>query len=549
MLNRHSAKYSALASAVTAFTVAAVAAIAPGVALAAPSTTFTYTGGVQAYTVPAGVYLLNVTAVGATGGQANINGSAAGGRGGVVASDVPVTPGQVLSIYVGGNGAGGAYTAGGYNGGGDAAPYNYGSSGGGASDIRTTAGDLASRLLVAGGGGGSGAGYNVSAPGGSAGNPAGQSGGGANSYGCPGAGGTQSAGGTGGCANGNRNGGDGSLGQGGTAGFYFYPPYEAAGGGGGGYYGGGGGGSFAGGGGGSDFVEASAFLTSYSLDSTSTPSVTVQPIVDVIPNPASLTFAGTSTQGTSAPQAVTLTNVDSVSLQIVGESFDYSNGQNGDDYFVSSGTCGGTIAAGATCQLEVRFNPQGTGSSSSGMFINTTDNSGVTDVAYVALGGTATGLPQGPAGTTGTTGAAGSTGSAGSTGPQGPVGTQGAKGSAGTHGSTGNKGATGPRGLAAKYRFGVVFSCHLTARNRRVTCMVFDPGSFGRRLTANLTAVHNDGDSDADVQASGSARGSKAVARIHLWASRQIEAGAYLISVTAHHGRGTYTMRQRVYVR
>ena len=40
------------------------------------------------------------------------------------------------------------------------------------------------------------------------------------------------------------------------------------------------------------------------------PSVTVQPVVDVVPSPASLTFAGTSTQSTSAPQAVTLTNVD-----------------------------------------------------------------------------------------------------------------------------------------------------------------------------------------------------------------------------------------------
>jgi len=224
-----------------AFAATTLAAIAPGAALAAAPTTFSYTDGVQTYTVPAGVSALSVTAVGATGGTSDADGSP-GGQGAVVDSDVPVTPGQTLYVYVGGNGAGGASTAGGFNGGGNASGYDGGASGGGASDIRTTADDPTTRLLVAAGGGGGGSGYDTSAQGGSAGNPNGQDGGGTDGYGCGGSGATQSAGGSGGCSSVGGGGADGSLGQGGQAGLYFYWPYEGAGGGGGGYYGGGGGG-------------------------------------------------------------------------------------------------------------------------------------------------------------------------------------------------------------------------------------------------------------------------------------------------------------------
>jgi hypothetical protein len=580
VINTRSVKLGALAAAIVTFSVTALAAIAPGVALASPSATFSYTGDVQTYIVPAGVNMLDATAVGGTGGTSDVRGFA-GGEGAVVTSDIPVTPGQTLYVYVGGNGAGGAYEAGGFNGGGNGAPYDGGASGGGASDIRTAAGDLTTRLLVAGGGGGGGYGYNVAAQGGSAGDPNGQDGAGDDSYGSAGGGGSQNAGGIGGGSNGNRDGTDGSLGQGGDAGMYFYPPYEAGGAGGGGYYGGGGGGSFAAGGGGSDFVESGATQTSYSLDPTSTPSVTIQPVVQVAPDPAALTFSGTPTQSTSAPQTVTFTNVDSVSLEITGESFDYSNGQNGDDYFVGSGTCGRTIVPGASCQLQVRFNPQGTGASSSGMSIDTADTSGVTSVAYIPLAGTATGLPQGPTGPTGATGAQGATGAigvqgatgaSGSQGATGATGTQGATGAAGAQGATGAAGvqgatgaagvqgatgaagvqgatgATGPRGLAGKYPSGTVFACHLTVNKRRMNCTLFDPGTAGHRVTVTVTSSSRDGGRAQHPVANGSARGSKGIEQIHLTASRKLIAGAYLISVTAHHGRDDYTMRQTVYV-
>ncbi|WP_198172441.1 glycine rich domain-containing protein [Hymenobacter ginkgonis] len=119
------------------------------------ATTFVYTGGVQTYTVPAGMYSLGINASGAQGG-ANYDGTP-GGLGGRVATTLAVTPGETLTLYVGGQGgmgpnpgSGGA----GYNGGGQGSSFNGG--GGGATDVRVGGTTLAERVLVAAGGGGGG---------------------------------------------------------------------------------------------------------------------------------------------------------------------------------------------------------------------------------------------------------------------------------------------------------------------------------------------------------------------------------------------------------
>ena len=109
--------------------------------------TFVYTGGVQNYTVPASVTVINVTVSGGSGG-----GSA--GLGAMYSSTLAVTPGQVLQLYVGGQGGTGAGAAGGFNGGGQAGgSFGNEGAGGGASDIRISPYGLANRLIVAGGGG------------------------------------------------------------------------------------------------------------------------------------------------------------------------------------------------------------------------------------------------------------------------------------------------------------------------------------------------------------------------------------------------------------
>jgi hypothetical protein len=124
--------------------------------------TFTYTGGAQTWTVPAGIHSATFTLYGAEGGTA-VGGTVGGvpvpggpgGPGAQVTSTLAVTPGNVLQVNVGqaGTGNGGATF-----GGGGSAAGSYSGAGGGASDVRSPAGgySLADRLLVAAGGGGGG---------------------------------------------------------------------------------------------------------------------------------------------------------------------------------------------------------------------------------------------------------------------------------------------------------------------------------------------------------------------------------------------------------
>lgn len=216
---------------------------------------FDYTGGSQSWVVPAGVYSIQAEVVGASGGNSN---TSQGGFGGKVTGTVPVTPGQTIYFYVGGEGTtyyGQTGTVpGGWNGGGNgynsSSTYSAGS-GGGSSDIRIGGTGTGNRVLVAGAGGG--AGFNCSGNnqqrGGHGGGTIGADGyycGGFNASYC-GRGGSQTAGG--GNAT-NYSSGSGSLLNGAAS----YTSYQS-GGGGGGYYGGGGG-YYGGGGGGSSYAAA-----------------------------------------------------------------------------------------------------------------------------------------------------------------------------------------------------------------------------------------------------------------------------------------------------
>ncbi len=202
-------------------------------------TGFTYTGAPQSLTVPAGVTLIDVRAFGAQGSPTS--GATQGGLGGEVDATMPVVGGEVLWVYVGGSfTASGGAPGGGFNGGGVA----FGGFGGGASDVRTSFNDVASRLIVAPGGGGAGQAGGAIGGGGAV---TGVSGSGA----APGAGASASGPGAGG-----TNGFSGQLGNGGVG---SVTSGNNGGGGGGGYYGGGGGGDNSGGGGGSSYVDPSGF--------------------------------------------------------------------------------------------------------------------------------------------------------------------------------------------------------------------------------------------------------------------------------------------------
>jgi Glycine rich protein len=124
------------------------------------SLTFSFTGSYQVYVVPQNVSCVRIDAYGASGGNGYNSGQLGrGGLGGYVSTIIEVTPFQNLFLLVGGNGAsrdtnyGISHETGGFNGGGSLCGPNTGE-GGGASDVRTNATDLWSRLVVAGGGGG-----------------------------------------------------------------------------------------------------------------------------------------------------------------------------------------------------------------------------------------------------------------------------------------------------------------------------------------------------------------------------------------------------------
>lgn len=192
---------------------------------------FDYTGALQTFTVPNDVTSIQVDCVGATGAKPTgkyFGNKYAAGKGGRVKTEMSVTPGETLFIWVGKEPS-------------DikVAEYN-------ASDIRTSSADITSeeglnsRLVVAGAGG-NGAENNWS--GWDAGQGGGLIGGSTvNSYGLA-TGGTQTAGGT--CTNyggyGSQAGGNGTFGMGGAGSQY---ASAVGGAGGAGWYGGAGGNAF-----------------------------------------------------------------------------------------------------------------------------------------------------------------------------------------------------------------------------------------------------------------------------------------------------------------
>ena len=223
----------------------AVAATLPARAqTAAPAVTtrFEFTGAEQPYTVPASVCSISVLAAGGSGGSFRNN----HGMGGTAQGTLPVTPGQTLSVVVGGFGESGAnVAAGGFpNGGeggtgvtgGDGPLFWSGGAGGGSSDVRTAAGDPTTRLIIGGGGGGAAfdIGVVTNYRGGDGGGTSGTAGADANAGVAGGKPGTDTAPGAGGqnltipttsgepgVATAGGNGGDSTSGGGGGGGGYF----------------------------------------------------------------------------------------------------------------------------------------------------------------------------------------------------------------------------------------------------------------------------------------------------------------------------------------
>jgi hypothetical protein len=175
------------------------------------TSTFAYTGATQTYTVGAGITSLNVYLWGAAGGG-YVSPAGTGGAGAMVQGVLAVTPGQVLTILVGGGGqvSSGSGGAGGFGGGGSGT-NQYGG-GGGRSYISISGAEVV--IAGAGGGGVQTVGGGIGTFSGNGGDGSGWSG--TTALGGKGgnANGTGGAGGTGSYANGSA--GSGRLGGNGT---------------------------------------------------------------------------------------------------------------------------------------------------------------------------------------------------------------------------------------------------------------------------------------------------------------------------------------------
>jgi hypothetical protein len=311
----------------------------------AQSATYNYTGTVQTFTVPACVTSITVDVLGAKAGN---NGSYAGGNGGRVQATVPVTPGEILNIYVGQQGVSTSVSSPPvYNGGGGVYSYvSNGTSGtgGGASDIRRAPYANADRLVVAGGGGGGGY-INV---GGHGGGLVGQDGVPYPSWpNSGGKGGTQSAGGAAGvaCCSCPTYTTAGALFQGGNG----AGDGAGGGGGGGGYYGGGGS-CFAGGGGGSSYTAPSVTGVTHTQGfNTGAGQVIITYVVSggVPPSPASVSGLSSVCAGTTTTFSISPVVGATSYTWTVPAGATINSGQGTTSINVTFGTSSGNVAVTA----------------------------------------------------------------------------------------------------------------------------------------------------------------------------------------------------------
>ena len=103
---------------------------------------------------------------------------------------------------------------------------------------------------------------------------------------------------------------------------------------------------------------ASGSPQSISLNGTATAPPPPAPAVTLMPG--TLTFSGTTTQGTSsAPQPVTITNSGNAALNFTAAAA--LSGLNAGDFSIGGNTCASSLAAGSSCTVAIVFSPLATG--------------------------------------------------------------------------------------------------------------------------------------------------------------------------------------------
>ncbi|WP_338763143.1 choice-of-anchor D domain-containing protein [Massilia sp. METH4] len=113
------------------------------------------------------------------------------------------------------------------------------------------------------------------------------------------------------------------------------------------------------------------------------PNVTASPVASV--NPAALSFAATAVGQAASPLAATLSNTGTAALNIGTLSL---SGTAAGDYAISGGTCanGAAVAAGASCTIQVGFQPSATGARNASLVITHNATGGSSSVALTGTG-------------------------------------------------------------------------------------------------------------------------------------------------------------------
>src|SRR2546423_2861087 len=115
-------------------------------------------------------------------------------------------------------------------------------------------------------------------------------------------------------------------------------------------------------------------------------------VTGVFASPTTLNFGTVALNTTSPTKTVTLFNLTASAITITGPIF---TGANVIDFGQPSGTCGATLAAGASCTYDIFFRPTSSGAESATFNIADSDASSPQTVALSGIGGSSRGTASG----------------------------------------------------------------------------------------------------------------------------------------------------------
>ncbi|MES9939051.1 MAG: choice-of-anchor D domain-containing protein [Candidatus Thiodiazotropha sp. 6PLUC7] len=122
-------------------------------------------------------------------------------------------------------------------------------------------------------------------------------------------------------------------------------------------------------------VEINGFDGTHDLLET-VPLIVIGTVADLVTSETEVTFPDSSVDASSDPQVVTLTNQGNAPLTI--------NDISAEGDFSQTNDCGAELAAGSSCDIQVVFTPQSTGTSSGALVIDTNEG-----ISRIVLSGTA----------------------------------------------------------------------------------------------------------------------------------------------------------------